>query len=80
MPLVLLLEEFLSSKGTPQYNDLMDFMIRTKERQAEYLIDNTNRSLQEIIAAAPQDQRSRTAKLLSQLSSNPQGLWRSLTI
>ena len=51
-------------------------MIRTtKVRQAEYLIENTKRSLQEIIAVAPEGQRSRITKYIAQLSSNPQGLY-----
>jgi hypothetical protein len=68
-------EEFLNSKGSQQYNDLMDFMLRSKDCQAKYLIENTKRSLKEIVAAAPADQRSRIAKFLSQLTSNAQGLY-----
>lgn len=68
-------EQFLNSKGSQQYNELMDFMVRTKQCQAEYLIENTKRSLQEIVAVTPQDQRSRITKYISQLSSNAQGLY-----
>jgi hypothetical protein len=68
-------EEFLNSKGSPQYNDLMDFMTRTKLTQANYLIENTKHSLQEIVAVAPEDQRLRIAKYISQLSGNARGLY-----
>lgn len=67
--------QFLSSKDSREYKDIMDFMIRTKDAQANYLIDNTKRSLQKIIDAAPQDQRSRITKYLSLLISDPQGLY-----
>jgi hypothetical protein len=68
-------EDFLNSKDSQQYKDLMDFMLRTKDTQANYLIENTKRSLKDIIAAAPADQRSRISKYISQLSDNPQGLY-----
>ena len=54
MSLVFQREEFLRSKGSTEYNDLMDFMIRTKHCQADYLIKNTQRSLRKIMANAPQ--------------------------
>ncbi len=68
-------EEFLSSKGSQQYRDLMDFMLRTKVPQANYLIDNTKRSLRDILAAALPQERPRISKYISQLSDNPQGLY-----
>jgi hypothetical protein len=68
-------KQFLSSKESQQYKDLLDFMTKTKPCQADYLIENTKRSLQKIIDAAPQDQRLRITKYLSQLSSNAQGLY-----
>ena len=68
-------EEFLRSKGSRQYKDLEDFIIRTKHCQAEYLIENTRRSIEDIIAAAPDGQRARITKYLSQLTGDPQGLY-----
>jgi hypothetical protein len=68
-------KQFLSSKENKQYQDILNFMTRTKHCQADYLIENTKRSLQKIIDAAPGDQRLRITKYLSQLSSNPQGLY-----
>jgi len=68
-------EEFLNSKASPQYNELMDFMLKTKDCQAEYLIDHTKRSLRQIISFASKDQRPRIRKYLDQLSSSPQGLY-----
>jgi hypothetical protein len=68
-------DEFINSKDSRQYKDLMDFMVRTKNCQANYLIENTKRSLQKIIDVLPDDQRPHIDKLISQLSSNPKGLY-----
>jgi len=68
-------KQFLNSKESKQYQDIADFMIKTKQCQADYLIENTKRSLPKIIDAAPGDQRLRITKYLSQLSSNTQGLY-----
>jgi len=68
-------EEFLRSKESAQYKDLEDFIIRTKHCQAQYLIENTRNSIEDIIAAAPDDQRARISKYLSLLTSYPQGLY-----
>lgn len=68
-------EEFLRSKDSQQYKDILDFMVRTKNRQAEYLVENTRRSLQNIITFAPDNQRERITKYLAQLSSNVKGLY-----
>ena len=68
-------EQFLNSKGSKQYQDMADFMIKTKHCQADYIIENAKRLFQKIIDAAPQDQRLRITKYLSQLSSNAQGLY-----
>jgi len=68
-------EQFLSSKDSQPYKDLMDFMLRTKLAQANYLIENTKHSLKDIIAAAPAKERPRISKYIAQLSGNPQGLY-----
>ena len=68
-------EQFLSSKESKQYQDILDFMTRTKHCQADYLIENSKRSFPKIIDAAPADQRLRITKYLSQLSGNAQGLY-----
>jgi hypothetical protein len=68
-------KQFLSSKESKQYQDILDFMIRTKHCQADYIIENTKRSLQNIIDAAPGDQHLRITNYLSQLSGNSQGLY-----
>ena len=68
-------DQFLNSQESKEYKDLMEFMTRTKVSQANYLIENTKRSLQKIMDAAPGDQRLRITKLLSQLSSDPPGLY-----
>jgi len=68
-------KEFLNSKTSPEYQDIVNFMTKTKHCQADYLIETTKRSLQKIIDAAPQAQRSRITKDIFQLSSNAQGLY-----
>ncbi len=68
-------EQFLAGKDSRLYKDIMDFMVRTKDCQVNYLIENTKRSLQQIIAVVPWDQRSRITKYISQLTSTPQGLY-----
>jgi hypothetical protein len=67
--------QFLNSTGSKQYADILNFMIKTKLCQADYLIENTKRSLQKIIDVAPQAQQLRISKYISQLSSNAQGLY-----
>ncbi len=68
-------EQFLNSKGSQEYKDMLDFMTRTKDCQTNYLIENSKRSLDKIIAVAPEDQRLRITKILSQLTNDPQGLY-----
>ena len=68
-------KQFLSSKESKQYQDILDFIMKTKLCQADYLIANTKRSFPKIINAAPVDQRLRITKYLSELSGNPQGLY-----
>jgi hypothetical protein len=67
--------QFLTSKESQQYQDIVDFMVKTKNCQADYLIETAKHSLQKIIDAAPGSQRSRIIKYISQLSSNAQGLY-----
>jgi len=68
-------EQFLSSKESKMYQDLLDFMTKSEDDQADYLIENAKGSLQKIVDAAPQERRLRISKYLSELSSNPEGLY-----
>jgi hypothetical protein len=68
-------KQFLMSKESPEYKDILDFMIKTKDCQADYLIKTTKRSLRKIINAVPANQRLRITKYLSELTSNAQGLY-----
>lgn len=68
-------EQFLGDKDSVFYKDLVEFLGRTKQRQAEYMMGNTRRSLEQVIEAAPQEQRGRISRDISWLVSDSQGLY-----
>lgn len=68
-------DQFLTAKESQQYKDVLEFMIKTKNCQADYLIETTQRSLKKIIHATPQIQRQQISTYIAQLTSNAQGLY-----
>ncbi|MBF0122707.1 MAG: hypothetical protein HQL21_04785 [Candidatus Omnitrophica bacterium] len=68
-------EQMLSSKEGALYQDLLSFIRKTKQRQADFLVGRTKKVLPKVIEAAPLDQRTRIHWDLFWLTNDAQGLY-----
>ncbi len=67
--------QFLKSKNSREYQDITEFLIKTKQCQADYLIETARQSLQKIIRASPQSQLTNIQNKIALLSNNPDGVY-----
>jgi hypothetical protein len=67
--------EFLSAKNSPEMNELRNFLARSIDLQAGFLVERLQQALPRILAAAPAEERVRLEQQFTRVASTPQGCY-----
>ncbi len=69
--------QLMQAKGTPQVQELQNFLYQTRLLQVQYIVDRTRRAMPKLVDAAPANLRGHVSNNLNAVANTPGG-WYAL--
>ena len=69
--------QLMQAKGTPQVQELQNFLYQTRLLQVQYIVDRTRRAMPKLVNAAPANLRGHVSNNLNAVANTPGG-WYAL--